>query len=540
MVLHPVFWSSTSAAEAELTKWLPDLCLINIGMSLPAADDRTQLSTDVHWDWEKGLVDHHALELVSQPAPTARTDGQIFSNESFTSSTSTLAAQKHVHLIDQQLPRKKYGRIERNLRFTFFDMYHRLNLFVILTNVIIVSVFLGLHRLMDLDARLMGTAAAANITASVLIRQELVINLLFASFGKCPRSFPLRIRRLAAKIYHLGGVHSGAGIAGTIWFGFLNVPVAQAWLQDPLHGFHTAILVITLMLDVLLVSIIFFSHPLLRAKFHNTWEAIHRYAGWTAVGLFWAHMMLSTEAQRRQFSPTSQIAQLLVRNPIFWCLFTITIALVLPWLRLKKVPVRAEPLSDHAIRLHLGYTNLPLCAAPRFSDSPLKEWHAFAGIPEQDGVGFSILVSRAGDWTSKMIESPPKELWTRGIPARGVLHMAPIFRKLVLVATGSGIGPIMSLLYARNVDARVIWSTPDPINTYKKDIVDQILLADPHAIIINTSQSGRPDLVREAYKVYHASKAEAVFIISNPKVTRKVVYGLETRGVPIFAPIFDS
>ena len=118
--------------------------------------------------------------------------------------------------------------------------------------------------------------------------------------------------------------------------------------------------------------------------------------------------------------------------------------------------------------------------------------------------------------------------------------MAPIFKKLVLVATGSGIGPILGLLHARNLNARIIWSTPDPFRTYSNSIVEQIEQADPAALIINTSKSGRPDLVQEAYRLYRFSQAEAVFIISNPKVTRKVVYGLESRGIPAFAPIFDS
>lgn len=531
----PLYQCTAFAIDTELTKWLPDFRSINIRMAPPPVGRSSHWPRSIYSDPEKGLVGPRA----SRSEVVMEKEGQVFSNKSFTSSTSTLDAEE-MHPQDLQLPRKTYGRIYRNLRFTFFEVYHRLSLFVVLSNLVIIATFAGLHRLLSLDGRLLGTAAAANITASVLIRQDLVINLLFASFGKCPRSFPLRIRRLAAKIYHLGGVHSGAGIAATIWFGVLNVPIVQSWRHGPFHDFHLAILVITLILDVLLVSIVLFSHPLLRANFHNTWEAIHRFAGWTAIGLFWAHMILSTEVQRRQSSPNVPMAEVLIRNPIFWCLFTVTIAIMLPWLRLQKVPVKVEHLSDHAVRFHFGYTNLPLCAAPRFSDSPLKEWHAFAGIPEQDGVGFSILVSKAGDWTSKMIQSPPKELWTKGMSARGVLHVAPIFRRLVLVATGSGIGPILSLLYARDLNARIIWSTPDPATTYKQAIVDQILLGDPHALIINTSKSGRPDLVREAYKLYQDSKAEAVFIISNPKVTRKVVYGLESRGVPIFAPIFDS
>jgi NAD(P)H-flavin reductase len=207
---------------------------------------------------------------------------------------------------------------------------------------------------------------------------------------------------------------------------------------------------------------------------------------------------------------------------------------------LKKVPVLAEPLSDRAIRLHFTYTNLPLCAAPRLSDKPLLEWHAFAGIPEEDGRGFSVLVSKAGDWTGRLIQCPPSKLWVRGIPTMGVLHVAPIFKKVVLVATGSGIGPCLSLLDKKDINCRILWSTPDPEKTYSKTVIDTVYRADPFALIINTTTAGRPDLVRYTYDLYKKSEAEAIFIISNPRVTRRVVYALETRGVPIFAPIFDS
>jgi hypothetical protein len=35
-------------------------------------------------------------------------------------------------------------------------------------------------------------------------------------------------------------------------------------------------------------------------------------------------------------------------------------------------------------------------------------------------------------------------------------------------------------------------------------------------------------------------KAEAVVVISNQRVTKKVVYGLEARGMPAYGAIFDS
>jgi len=40
------------------------------------------------------------------------------------------------------------------------------------------------------------------------------------------------------------------------------------------------------------------------------------------------------------------------------------------------------------------------------------------------------------------------------------------------------------------------------------------------------------------YDLYLKSGAEAVFVISNPKLTRKVVYGMESRGVPGVSSLF--
>lgn len=438
------------------------------------------------------------------------------------------------------LPEKRYERIARNLRWTVFSVYRRLHALVLVPNVVILALLASRNHLGSLSLQNVATAVAVNVVVAVLIRQELVINLLFALTGRCPRSAPLRLRRVAAKIYHLGGVHSGAGIAATAWQILFTACLAVDSHGTAVGGTQLSVLAIVGILDVLFCCIVILAHPSLRARFHNTFEQVHRFAGWTAVILFWVELMLLCELQRSRATPRPYLSAVVLRSPVFWCLLVTTISLVLPWLRLRKVHVYPEPLSNHAIRLHFTHDNLPLCAAPRFSTIPLKEWHAFAGIPEENGHGFSIIVSNAGDWTAHIIRSPPSFLWTRGIPALGVLHVAPIFNKLVLVATGSGIGPILSLLYARHLNCRIIWSTPDPLTYYSRNIIEHVLQADPRALIINTTVSGRPDLVLEAYRLYKLSEAEAIFIISNPKVTRKVVYALESRGVPIFAPIFDS
>jgi hypothetical protein len=46
----------------------------------------------------------------------------------------------------------------------------------------------------------------------------------------------------------------------------------------------------------------------------------------------------------------------------------------------------------------------------RISDAPLTEWHGFATIPEPGKTGYSLVVSKAGDWTTKTIGAPPKEV----------------------------------------------------------------------------------------------------------------------------------
>jgi len=110
----------------------------------------------------------------------------------------------------------------------------------------------------------------------------------------------------------------------------------------------------------------------------------------------------------------------------------------------------------------------------------------------------------------------------------------------VIVATGSGIGPALGHLLAAQTPSQLVWSTRDPVNTYGQELVDEILTAQPEAIIWNTDELGRPDLLRLAYRAYVDSGAEAVICISNKKLTWSVVHGLERRGIPAFGPVWDS
>ena len=47
-------------------------------------------------------------------------------------------------------------------------------------------------------------------------------------------------------------------------------------------------------------------------------------------------------------------------------------------------------------------------------------------------------------------------------------------------------------------------------------------------------------MVKLTYRLVKEFDAEAVAIISNSKLTYKVVYGMMSRGIPAFGAIWDS
>ncbi|EMT64935.1 Abhydrolase domain-containing protein C22H12.03 [Fusarium odoratissimum] len=278
-----------------------------------------------------------------------------------------------------------------------------------------------------------------------------------------------------------------------------------------------------------------------RKQYHNFFERFHRFAGWTSLGLFWARTILAINDSRPQHQELGIAA---VKTPDFWLLVVATLSIASSWFFLRKVPVEAEVLSDHAVRLHFDYTVPVNGSFTRLSRRPLIEWHSFATIPNpqanQHAKGYSLVVSNAGDWTRSCIQNPPSSIWVRGVPTCGVMRIATLFNRIVVVATGSGIGPLLGHIVHQSCPTQLIWSTSRPEESFGKELVGQVRDAIPDAVIWNTKTQGRPDLVRMGYNLAKSFDAEAVIIIANEKITKKVVYGLETRGVPAYGAIWDS
>lgn len=362
-----------------------------------------------------------------------------------------------------------------------------------------------------------------------------MINLLFWLATRAPTCWPLAIRRSLAKVYHFGGLHSGGAMAAIVWF--VALLGSMIWQRtDGAGGVSLTLLAISAALLGLLLLMAIMALPGIRSRFHNAFERTHRFAGWAALLLFWGMTLVFA----RDRHPGADLAQVLLTSVSFWMLPLLTLSIALPWLRLRKVPVTLVKPSSHAVIARFNHHTPFAGSSTAISRHPLWEWHSFANIPAPDEQGFRLIISRAGDWTGELIEQPPSHVWVKGITTAGVAHIETLFKSVVYVATGSGIGPVLPHLLARQVPIHLIWSTRSPRETYGDALVEEILQAQPDAHIWDTDRLGKPDLVALAYAAVRTHGAEAVICISNQKLTERVVEEMESRGIPAYGAIWDS
>ncbi|KAI7280112.1 hypothetical protein KC343_g2035 [Hortaea werneckii] len=442
------------------------------------------------------------------------------------------------------MPEIQGQKLWGTLRFKYLSTYRMLMATVFALNLAAALICFNRatsrnHRVARRDIAI--TATSANLTANVLMRQEHFINALFHIACGLPASTPLQLRRQVAKLaYSQGGIHAACGISALAWY--IYYIVQQTFHSHGKRSDTVAYSAISALVIGLLAVVITTSIAGFRRRFHDHWELSHRFGGWSAICLFWAQIIISAVSSARKASRPA--GSVLVSTPSFWMLIVITVCLIYPWLWLRRLPVKAQRRSTHAIELRLHNRNVASCASLSMSISPVTETHNFVAIPhapEDPERGYSVIVSNAGDWTRDFINSPPTHVWHRGAPVIGMMRIAACFRPVLVIATGSGIGPCLSFLNChRGHPAHVLWSARSPEDVYGGEILSNVLEADRGALIIDTKETGRFELTEVAWAKMQQTKAEAAVIISNAKVTRDVVFGMEARGIIAFGAIFDS
>ncbi|KAE9975899.1 hypothetical protein BLS_000907 [Venturia inaequalis] len=535
-------------------------------LSMDASTVSKHTYSDPEKDLESGLDEVDVAAWANNNAVETRTREQNISSLRNSGTTRPLDT------FNIPLPDEKQSEFTGLMRFTWFSTYRRLFSVVFVANLIAVIILLAKlwpKTFRDVNISTLATAASANFAVAILIRQDYISNSFYHICWRIPHSTHPRIRQVFAKVYEQGGVHSGTAMAGTIWFLILTAVIIKFYVDQILTSIP--ILTLTCILMAILVLIIVFAWPISRASTvakvdkkgatikgqssspgHNRFEISHRFGGWLAIALFWVEALLLVD-QFRKKNHTS-FGYELVRLPTFWFLAVITFHLVLPWLLLRKWTFEVKKCSNHAIQLSTNHKLEPLSGLA-ISDSPLLEWHPFATFPKVDGTpGTSMIVSAAGDWTTRTVTNPKAKYWVKGYPKTGVLSMALVFKKVVVVTTGSGIGPCLSLMLEthhikKTQIAAILWQAHDPLSSYGDELVDRVFDSTQNAVVVDSKFmknekkiriTAKEHLIPMSYNLFVESGAEAVFVISNKVFTKEIVNSLEKRGVPAYGPIWDS
>jgi hypothetical protein len=382
--------------------------------------------------------------------------------------------------------------------------------------------------------------AQANLLIAILHRQQWVVSLIGFLATNAPNSLPLAIRWRLAQYYHFGGVHIGAAIAGTLWYVAFVFWIWPA-LLDGRAGIDDVSAILATVVVVIMVVMCMLAAPELRAKHHELFEFSHRFGSWAILAIAWANTFMLALLHSREYGHL-EYAIAVAHSPVFWMLVLTTFFAAWPWMLLRRVPISVQCPSDHVaiVRLHSKRTP-PVGTTRAISRHPLHSWHPFACVPAAAGEdGYRMMISRVGEWTSAFIDNPPSHIWVRGISTPGVANAKRLFNRVLYVATGSGIGPVLGHLLTDTQGAKLVWVTRTPRETFGDAVVDEIMTAQPDGVIWNTSTQGKPDVFEMSFKAYIESGSDAVIIVSNRSVTGEVVRSFERRGVPAFGPIWDS
>lgn len=385
--------------------------------------------------------------------------------------------------------------------------------------------------------QLIAAISQMNLLCSILPRQHWMVNLISATATRAPATWPRLLRQRLAQYYQVGGMHVGGAVSGTLWYALYVALLAPAWL-DGEFGYDDVSVALAGVVLAVLLTMCALATPGFRTRHHDVFEAVHRFGTWAVLMLAWANALVLAHAQ----IPVRSFSTALLHSPIFWILTVSTALAVWPWLLLRRVPITVDTPSSHAAIVHLDDSRVPPVGTTRhISRHPLLGWHPFACVPAPvDTPGYRMVVSRAGGWTADFIDHPPSHVWVRGIPTAGVANAKRLFHRVLYVATGSGVGPILGHLLTDTQGARLVWVTKAPLTTYGADLVNEIRRAQPEAVIWNTTEQGKPDVFSIAYAAFLASGADAVICVANKSVTDRVVEEFERRGIPAFGPIWDS
>ncbi|KAF8753569.1 nitric oxide dioxygenase [Rhizoctonia solani] len=373
----------------------------------------------------------------------------------------------------------------RQSPYWLFTMIWAHQIWWIITALCNIPVYLRLAALPSGPERLslVADASLINLTIVVLVRNELLLAGLYWSFNYVP----FRRFYFHRMIHSIGGLHVGCAFATFLWIIFYVVELGKNTpFNTPLN---IAMFITALILPLGIAVIITFALRPLRERYHNIWEYTHRFVGWFIVADLVAHLTLKALAlpnPRDLFHTALPYLTIACVISIFYVWFT----------------VRRAKSERFRVACFLGCHD----------DFEKRE--------------FSLIVGRAGDWTTKLIHDSvaregPERLYIRGVNPPGFMHMHHAYKKVVTICTGAGIAPALPHIAQKTSDIFLVWIAKNHEKTYGKDVWDTVTsnLPSDQMLLHDTGASGRPDIASLIERVAKQHEAEAVFVVSNDPYT---------------------
>jgi predicted ferric reductase len=366
-------------------------------------------------------------------------------------------------------------------------------------------------------------ASLIDFCVAIAARHDGVVRAAFV-VGRSIRSY-----RLHQLTYHLGQLHRSMAIAGTVWFAVALTFAASS--DDAGQAIGVALLAI-------LLAMIWTAHDRMRHARHDLFEVVHRYGGWTALAILAALVLRQAV---RSTPPDAGVVELLTQ-PTVLLLLGLVALVIHPWLGVKRLAAEMMMVTDQVVVVALPGRRSRGEFVRVSRDG--REWHAFAvATMGTEGAGrYCLVIRRAGDWTEKLARDAesgrqPAHLLVRRMRGHGFMYHAQTYRRVLIVATGAGIGPVLPYLVdASPVQFECLWIGRDHRAAVSDDLVGRVL-AGGELTLIDTS-CGRPDV--GALVAERAPRFEAVFVVSNEQVRDGVARVCQDLDVPWYGPTFDS
>ena len=273
-------------------------------------------------------------------------------------------------------------------------------------------------------------ASLIDLFIAIVARHDGVVRGAFV-LGRSFRSY--RLHQLS---YHLGQLHRSMAIAGTVWF-TVALTFAATSSDDAGRGIGVAVLAI-------LLAMISTARDRMRHARHDLFEVVHRYGGWTALAIISA---LVARQSVRTTPPDAGVAELLLQ-PAVLALLAVVALVIHPWLGVQPVEADVVAVTEQVVIVALPGRRSRGEFVRVSRDGP--EWHCFAvATTGSEGAGrYCLVIRRAGDWTEKLARDAesdrrPTHLLARRMCGYGFMYHAQTYRRVLIVATGAGIGPVL-------------------------------------------------------------------------------------------------